>query len=1466
MVMRIFALGLVMHDTAYLRTSWNVLDFVVVISIWIGWIGQLMTPAGHAAEEGNISYLRTARALRPLRSLRFFGGIKKIMSSLYQAIPMIMNVTVLILFFFVGFSAIGLSLYHGATTRSCQDANTTVSILNELPETINMTLGVDYDNCPASMVCDGNKPGFCDTIQYEFTGDLPDEINSFGFDNFRNAIITVFIVTTLDEWPQLADPIRGAPMMAAWTAWGFYALIVLLCGMLGTNLFVAVVSFAFANVAETEDGTSAFAKGKQYETADDSAEADTEEDATANPTFDTEDGTDPSLSMFDPEAEVRKKKPGIAAFRNIVENGKFEAFILTIVVLNTFALASEHYDPQYHDEGGMSKEFTDGLHIVETVFNTIYVIELIMKQIGLGPKEYFSSGFNCLDFTLVMTTLMSYAVKDLKGFGAGRMFRILRLFRAARLVKLMKKYYAVRKLLSTVTKSWQALLNVGFFVTVWLVIFAVMGIHLYGYDNEVFERDGIPRDNFHNFPRSLLTCFVVLTGEDWSPLMYNFIRAFGWNVAVYFVFMFIMTNFVLTNLFVAVILENFSVDDDMKLEIQKRKYEADLARKMKASEAISIEAEAEASLAHLPSSEDSADSPKSPSEPKAQAEPSPAQQFCLKLVEDAHFESFIIVIIVLSSLCLGIEGPPDAEYLRDYAGVRTALEVVDIMFFLIFWFECICKIIAYGFAMSHGAYLRDGWNQLDFSVVVLTTIDVMLRYCESCGSKFSWVKVFRVARVMRPLRVASKFDNIRVIVDALLGAMGGVVAVLALAAFLFLVFGVLGLNMFAGKFWACREEGFETFNRTECMAAGYEWSNPDQHFDNIWDSLEALFVTATLEGWVEIMNRAMDVPLEIGMAPVEGLFPLHAIYFVIFTILASFFITNLFIGVLVNNFQESTGSAIMTDDQQKWALFQMLLAMASLERTEKENAAELARATPLQQNLLPLVNDHRFEIGITVTVGLNMVVLLCEHFPQSEAFGEFVEIANLVFLILFTIELVLQMVARGPVNYFRSNWFKVDFFVVSVSWILTFSDIQAGQNAARAVRMLRVLLILKFAKMARAMVMTVILSIGPAFNVIMVLLLVLYIYAVAGMQFYGNLEECDKINDLQNFRNIFRSMMYLFQISTGQDFKSIMFDIRAQDGFAVATFFISFYILAIFVFINLFIAVLLEAFEREFDDSIELDLTPEHLVDFKNDWDGKCEELLAQELVKPRRGFCGMTSTSKSMPVRYLRDFIQALRPESAVGECKEIGDRVVWWNRLLYELSIQERCSLFEVEPLVIHEAEQGQSDASYLDRIIEFDEVVRACNLMRNAASADEGVDSLTILTYGERMELQAKLDAAREDCAMELLRASVGAWRKLRYPPEDVAQRIADDPTGNEKKIWTMQVRHIVDDAPHASVSLSLSLSVRARCAALLCSTGLSRTYRRVSCVLCPVSCVVSSAVCARAMCCVGWLYYRWLWPGH
>jgi hypothetical protein len=201
-------------------------------------------------------------------------------------------------------------------------------------------------------------------------------------------------------------------------------------------------------------------------------------------------------------------------------------------------------------------------------------------------------------------------------------------------------------------------------------------------------------------------------------------------------------------------------------------------------------------------------------------------------------------------------------------------------------------------------------------------------------------------------------------------------------------------------------------------------------------------------------------------------------------------------------------------------------------------------------------------------------------------------------------------------------------------------------------------------------------------------------------------------------------------------------------------------------------------------------MTSDDLVDFKNDWDGECEALLAQQLVEPKSGCCG-SSTNKSMPVRHLRSFMEGLSPESVVGEARRIGNQVVWWNRLLYELSIQPQCSLYGLEPASIHEAEQGQADSHLLNRLIDFSEVVKACNLMRTSAiAAESDADPLTMLTYGDRVELQEKLDKAREECAYELLRASVNAWRMLRYPPPEVAEKIAADP--NHEKVWNMQVR--------------------------------------------------------------------------
>jgi hypothetical protein len=103
-------------------------------------------------------------------------------------------------------------------------------------------------------------------------------------------------------------------------------------------------------------------------------------------------------------AQARKKQPGVPALRKIVENGIFEGFILFIVVLNTAALGAEHYDPEFHDTGGMSPEFTDKLHIVELVFTGI--CETPSPKFITTDPQHCEAGF-VLDKLLCLQTSLS---------------------------------------------------------------------------------------------------------------------------------------------------------------------------------------------------------------------------------------------------------------------------------------------------------------------------------------------------------------------------------------------------------------------------------------------------------------------------------------------------------------------------------------------------------------------------------------------------------------------------------------------------------------------------------------------------------------------------------------------------------------------------------------------------------------------------------------------------------------------------------------------------------------------------------------------------------------------------------------------------------------------------------------------------------------------------------------------------
>ena len=169
-----------------------------------------------------------------------------------------------------------------------------------------------------------------------------------------------------------------------------------------------------------------------------------------------------------------------------------------------------------------------------------------------------------------------------------------------------------------------------------------------------------------------------------------------------------------------------------------------------------------------------------------------------------YFERFIMLLIALSSTKLALE-----SYIRDEPPDSTVILVsgeLDFIFNYLFILEMVFKIIALGFTMDDGSYLRDSWNGLDFFIVVTSIIDMALT-----NTDIPALKVLRLLRMIRPLRVISHNPQLKMIVAALFESVGSIVNVSVVVIIIWLMFAIYGMNTYMGMFFYCSERPY-TYN------------------------------------------------------------------------------------------------------------------------------------------------------------------------------------------------------------------------------------------------------------------------------------------------------------------------------------------------------------------------------------------------------------------------------------------------------------------------------------------------------------------------------------------------------------------------------------------------------------------------------------------------------------------------------
>ncbi|XP_072945832.1 muscle calcium channel subunit alpha-1-like [Epargyreus clarus] len=618
----------------------------------------------------------------------------------------------------------------------------------------------------------------------------------------------------------------------------------------------------------------------------------------------------------------------------------------------------------------------------------------------------------------------------------------------------------------------------------------------------------------------------------------------------------------------------------------------------------------------------------------------PLRKLCYDIVEWKPFEYMILTTIFANCIALAVFTPYPSG---DTNNTNQILEKVEWIFMAIFTAECVMKIIAYGFAFHPGAYLRNTWNSLDFTIV---TIGIVSQILQNISKDTVDVKALRAFRVLRPLRLVSGVPSLQIVLNSILKAMVPLFHIAFLVLFVIIIYAIIGLELFSGVLHdtcfynetgemmddpcpCSREPGVGTQCEEGYICKGV-WEGPNfgiTNFDNIGYSMLTVFQCITLEGWTDIMYAVADVKGNTWVW----------IYFVSLVIFGNFFVMNLILGVLSGEFSKEREKAKSRGDFQKsrerqqfeedlkgylnWITVAEELDLENDQGQKEENqdsqaakdrksndgsqsqiyaCGEPSQTTVckdyckrfdkinrrMRRSCRKAVKSQTFYWSIIVLVFLNTVVLASEHYEQPRWLDDFQNYANYLFVVLFTMEMLVKMYALGFQGYFVSLFNRFDCFVMVCSILelgLTVTETipQLGISVLRCVRLLRVFKVTAHWRSLSNLVASLLNSIQSIFSLLLLLFLFIVIFALLGMQVFGGKFDyaAEEEKERHNFDSFWQAVLTMFQILTGEDWNVVMYHgINAyggvgSPGILASIYFIIIFICGNYILLNVFLAI-----------------------------------------------------------------------------------------------------------------------------------------------------------------------------------------------------------------------------------------------------------------------------------------------------
>ncbi|POS87603.1 hypothetical protein EPUL_000935 [Erysiphe pulchra] len=1184
---------------AFLRHSFNRLDFVAVCAFWVTFVLCITD----IEFKYHFYIFRMLSCLRILRLLALTNGTSIILRSLKKAAPLLLNVSFLIGFFWLLFAIIGVQSFKSSLDRQCvwidpnDPTNSTGSAyINSFQfcgGQYNITTGA-HDPWVIGTLGDlspgaESPKGFlCPRGSYCLQ--LPDDQLPFNgtisFNNIFQSLELVFVVMTANTFSDIMYNTMNSDYLAS-ALYFAGGIIIMMFWLL--NLLIAVITSSFQIIRE-EGKTSAFASQTK-----------------------TLQGRGEDLKVN----KYKKKYTNALKAWFDTTNWLWIALIAYDILCQTFRSSN------------MSKNLAQFIDTSETIVTLFLLFEIIIRFIvdwrKFGQILGNSSGIgNLMLFVFLITFLVSiFAVQ---------------LFRGE----------------LTPVDAYGETIQVTFFT------------------------------NWNAF----LGMYQILSSENWTDPLYNLtsfsnVHNTAWIAAVFLIGWFILGNFILINMFIAVIQENFDVSEDEKRMYQVKAF---LNRKELGSSSSHLSLSAILRLGRPRNKKDPLDYgpatmemllkdavvkdflddeikegqvlayQKTPSMATSVSshkygsslwqkikknlqnkEPNPfysqtqfsgtsinanesidartmakeavsattqrkraqreylvrhpnfntslfifkpensVRRLCQKIVGPGRgserfngvepnrvlwytFTTIIYIAIMAMVLIACVTTPLyQREYLKTHKyNSQNWILFSDTGFAVLFTLEALIKAIADGIYWTPNAYFRSSWGLIDAIVLITLWINVITSF--SNNSKISRaVGAFKALRALRLLNVS---ESTRDTFHSLVIVAGWKILSAAFVSLSLLVpFAIYGLNLFNGKMLSCNDTDPSNIKYlSDCFGEYYstpyssDWpilaprvvSNPFFDFDNFGSSLFILFQIVSQEGWVDVMWAAQSI-IGRGIQPQPYSSQENAIFFIIFNLLATVFVLTLFISVFMRNYTEQTGVAFLTAEQRSWLELRKLLRQVSPSKRQSTTGVNNFKTWCYTKAVQK--RGKWYKIVSTMLV-FHLIFLLVEYYPEPSWWEQTRNYIFFAFTLFFLANVIIRIIGLGWARFRRSLWEMYSLLIVSGT--LGTTILYLFQLKSQVVIQLHkfflvmiVLLLIPRNDALDQLFKTAAASVTNIGNLVATWLVLFLVYAIALNQTFGLTRFGPHEDNNINFRTVPKALILLFRMSCGEGWNTIMEDYAA---------------------------------------------------------------------------------------------------------------------------------------------------------------------------------------------------------------------------------------------------------------------------------------------------------------------------------